>query len=266
MKAEKTQKEVPLRAIQREPSRGRVYMEDNRPGAVGQAKMIEISQFKDFPLQLKSFIFNEGKTIQRVRILDSNTLAKSLGEGEIGYQAHHIIPNEVVVEAYNRLVHDSKIPTLTEVISTFDQAWNGIYLPTFSTKYLPSHEGSHPEYDRAIYIYILETQRDITSIIKDINIAKDIASHFKEIITSHYPKEKSISKVENFYIDKGRSLTTEEEAKMSLSRMGLSSPHHPLMNPALNISFYERGYRDVHSLPIPSTLSTSSSSVGMDVE
>lgn len=266
MKAEKIQKEVPLRAIQREPSRGRVYMEDNRQGAVGQAKMIEISQFKDFPLQLKSFIFNKGKTIQRVRILDSNTLAKSLGGGKIGYQAHHIIPNEVVVEAYERLVHDSKIPTLTEVINTFDQAWNGVYLPTFSTKYLPFHEGSHPEYDRAIYIYILKTQRDITSIIKDFNIAKDIASHFKEIITSHYPKGESISKVKDFYIGKGKGLTTEEEAKELLLKKGLSIPHHPKEVNALDNFFYERGYRDVHSLPIPSTSSTSSSSAGMDVE
>lgn len=44
MKAEKIQKEVPLRAIQREPSRGRVYMEDNRSESVGQAKMIAAFQ------------------------------------------------------------------------------------------------------------------------------------------------------------------------------------------------------------------------------
>lgn len=46
MKAEKAQKEGASRAIQTKPSRGKVYMEDNRPHTFGQFNLIESIQQK----------------------------------------------------------------------------------------------------------------------------------------------------------------------------------------------------------------------------
>lgn len=44
MYTEKTQQKSPSRTIQSKPGAGSVYMEDNRPEAVGQAKMIDTIQ------------------------------------------------------------------------------------------------------------------------------------------------------------------------------------------------------------------------------
>lgn len=69
-----------------------------------------------------------------------------------GYQAHHIIPIEVVKNYANLADKDED--------EYYDGAWNCLLLPEESEYALCNHKGSHPEYTKYVGRLVLEIMND----------------------------------------------------------------------------------------------------------
>lgn len=128
-------------------------------------------------------------TIQRVRILDADVLSRNIVEDTgdrrpANSQAHHIIPNELVVEGIDAVTGGLINGSFLGVIDFFDQAWNGVFLGTYrSIDGLPMHKTSHPEYTAAVKNYIGER---IGDLVTDSAYAQEVAERFRGKLSDYY--------------------------------------------------------------------------------
>ena len=131
MKSEKSYQQKRFHTIQQKLNRGdRSYMNDNRQSFAKLASMKE--------------------AILQGRFLNSTTLRNNILGLTVAYQAHHIIPSQVIE---NKLPPNISNQNKEVIGKYYDQAWNGIALPSAdanATALLPSHRGFHSQYNRAV--------------------------------------------------------------------------------------------------------------------
>ncbi len=107
-------------------------------------------------------------------MFSSQALAHNINAPE-GTQAHHIIPIQVIQES---------LELCTFPLSEFDEAWNGIALPSKSVcNYLPVHYGRHNSYTTAVKKYI--GRNNMQRLVTDLNYARQTAQHFRNIIENY---------------------------------------------------------------------------------
>lgn len=134
-------------------------------------------------------MFHSVMTIQRVRILDEKLLAKNITSNTRKRRpryshAHHIIPNELVVEGTNAVTGGLIGGSFLSMIKFFDQAWNGVFLGTSrNIAGLPMHTSSHPEYTAAVRNYI---GGRISDLVTDSDYAQAVARVFRIKLLNYY--------------------------------------------------------------------------------
>lgn len=127
--------------------------------------------------------------IQCMRILNAGTLATNIvndsgNRKPYNSQAHHIIPNELVVKGLDAVTQGLIGGSFTKVSQFFDESWNGVFLGTSrNIDQLPMHSTNHPEYTMAVEKYIGD---NMESLVTDASYAKSIAEVFREQLYIYY--------------------------------------------------------------------------------
>lgn len=129
--------------------------------------------------------------IQCIRILEANNLATNIkndsGKSKPAFShAHHIIPNELVVEGIDVVTQGQVLigGSFTGVARFFDESWNGIFLSTYrNIDGLPNHSGNHPEYTNAVRKFVGD---EIGLLVTNEDYAKEIARVFREQLSNYY--------------------------------------------------------------------------------